>query len=150
MIRRPPRSTLFPYTTLFRSPDGTRIAYFSDQSGEVALYIKNQNGQGEAQKVDLGTPPSYFYLPTWSPDSKKIAYADKRLHLWYVNLENKTPVKVFRDRFTGDQQIYRAAWSPDSRWLAYTQQELSHMRSVHLNSLETGHSQRVKIGRAHV
>src|SRR3954462_16045438 len=24
MIRRPPRSTLFPYTTLFRSPDGGR------------------------------------------------------------------------------------------------------------------------------
>src|SRR3712207_7732259 len=24
MIRRPPRSTLFPYTTLFRSPDGTK------------------------------------------------------------------------------------------------------------------------------
>src|SRR5260370_4569527 len=24
MIRRPPRSTLFPYTTLFRSLDGTR------------------------------------------------------------------------------------------------------------------------------
>src|SRR5687768_17740508 len=24
MIRRPPRSTLFPYTTLFRSPDGPR------------------------------------------------------------------------------------------------------------------------------
>src|SRR3712207_7299950 len=28
MIRRPPRSTLFPYTTLFRSEDGPRrIAY---------------------------------------------------------------------------------------------------------------------------
>src|SRR3712207_7763776 len=27
MIRRPPRSTLFPYTTLFRSPDlGLRVA----------------------------------------------------------------------------------------------------------------------------
>src|SRR5258706_9373821 len=26
MIRRPPRSTLFPYTTLFRSPDGVRNA----------------------------------------------------------------------------------------------------------------------------
>src|SRR3712207_8760750 len=24
MIRRPPRSTLFPYTTLFRSPTGTK------------------------------------------------------------------------------------------------------------------------------
>src|SRR3712207_8432809 len=26
MIRRPPRSTLFPYTTLFRSQDGARLA----------------------------------------------------------------------------------------------------------------------------
>src|SRR5215470_1579814 len=128
------------------SPDGSRIAYFSDQSGEVALYIKNQNGQGEAQKIDLGTPSSYFYFPTWSPDSKKIAYADRRLNLWYVDLEKKTPVKVFHDRFTGDQQIYRAAWSPDSKWLAYTQQELSHMRSVFLYSLETGQSQRVTDG----
>src|SRR3712207_8096579 len=25
MIRRPPRSTLFPYTTLFRSPDRPRV-----------------------------------------------------------------------------------------------------------------------------
>src|SRR2546429_8616735 len=25
MIRRPPRSTLFPYTTLFRSPSGVRV-----------------------------------------------------------------------------------------------------------------------------
>src|SRR2546429_7312568 len=27
MIRRPPRSTLFPYTTLFRSPDRPDISY---------------------------------------------------------------------------------------------------------------------------
>src|SRR5260370_16263075 len=27
MIRRPPRSTLFPYTTLFRSNDGPRLAH---------------------------------------------------------------------------------------------------------------------------
>src|SRR2546430_12682654 len=27
MIRRPPRSTLFPYTTLFRSPLGEHIVY---------------------------------------------------------------------------------------------------------------------------
>src|SRR5258708_31739900 len=27
MIRRPPRSTLFPYTTLFRSPEHARLLY---------------------------------------------------------------------------------------------------------------------------
>src|SRR3712207_8681911 len=30
MIRRPPRSTLFPYTTLFRSADGTTRRYRVD------------------------------------------------------------------------------------------------------------------------
>src|SRR5256885_10674576 len=29
MIRRPPRSTLFPYTTLFRSPQWSSRAHFS-------------------------------------------------------------------------------------------------------------------------
>src|SRR3712207_9441435 len=33
MIRRPPRSTLFPYTTLFRSDDGLGIAA-QDATGE--------------------------------------------------------------------------------------------------------------------
>src|SRR2546422_5239644 len=28
MIRRPPRSTLFPYTTLFRSARGQKLAYW--------------------------------------------------------------------------------------------------------------------------
>src|SRR5258708_32043608 len=30
MIRRPPRSTLFPYTTLFRSPDRRGVAVATD------------------------------------------------------------------------------------------------------------------------
>src|SRR2546426_3189987 len=34
MIRRPPRSTLFPYTTLFRSLQGTRGGNSPHQGGE--------------------------------------------------------------------------------------------------------------------
>src|SRR5256885_4228148 len=33
MIRRPPRSTLFPYTTLFRSYGTTEPRYFSTSAG---------------------------------------------------------------------------------------------------------------------
>src|SRR2546427_3863803 len=40
MIRRPPRSTLFPYTTLFRSAfarDGEHCAWYHDADHAVAL-----------------------------------------------------------------------------------------------------------------
>src|SRR5256885_10918592 len=36
MIRRPPRSTLFPYTTLFRSPPGDETRSPADARGEPA------------------------------------------------------------------------------------------------------------------
>src|SRR5947207_15648832 len=55
------------------SPDGKRIAYFSDESGEYALHIRQQSGAGTVEKYDLGKPPAFFYSPTWSPDNKKIA-----------------------------------------------------------------------------
>src|SRR5687768_17721038 len=38
MIRRPPRSTLFPYTTLFRSHD-TQAVIFVVQSGAATLVL---------------------------------------------------------------------------------------------------------------
>src|SRR2546427_3543879 len=51
MIRRPPRSTLFPYTTLFRS---IQIAF--DPEGrmwvlEMRGYMPNIEGDGELEKV---------------------------------------------------------------------------------------------------
>jgi tricorn protease len=69
------------------SPDGKWIAFFSDESGEYALHLVDQSGLGEVKKISLGNPPSFFYGPTWSPDSKKIAYTDKRLNVWYVDIE---------------------------------------------------------------
>src|SRR3989442_5886011 len=40
MIRRPPRSTLFPYTTLFRSPIEMRVSeMLTGTRGDVAIKI---------------------------------------------------------------------------------------------------------------
>src|SRR2546427_24729 len=49
MIRRPPRSTLFPYTTLFRSFTGTVVAithdrYFLDNAAEWILELDRGHG----------------------------------------------------------------------------------------------------------
>ena len=117
------------------SPDGTRIAYFSDESGEYALHVRRQDGLGEIQKIDLGAPRSIFYSPTWSPDSSRIAYSDKRLNLWVVELAHPTPVKVDTDRFDSPNQEFDVRWSPDSRWLVYTKQLPSQLRAVFVYSL---------------
>ncbi|MGH8371632.1 MAG: S41 family peptidase [Gammaproteobacteria bacterium] len=119
------------------SPDGKSVAYFSDASGEYALYIRDQDGLKPPRKIDLGNPPSFFYSPVWSPDSKKIAYSDKRLNLWYVDLEHPTPVKVDTDRFDTPLQEFDAAWSPDSKWITYTKQLPNHLHGVFVYSLAT-------------
>ena len=119
------------------SPDGNSIAWFSDESGEYALHIRNQSGLGEIRKVPLGQPPSFYYKPTWSPDSRKIAYSDKRLHLWYIDLTNGVPVKVDTDYYDEGPAPFNVVWSPDSRWLAYNRILPSHLHAVFVYSLET-------------
>jgi tricorn protease len=126
------------------SPDGKSIAYFSDESGEYALHISPQNGLGPITKIDLGKPPSFFYSPIWSPDSKKITYSDKRLNLWYIDLEKKTPVRVDTDLFEGAS--FNPAWSPDSKWLAYTKQLDSRMHAIFVYSLETAKATQITDG----
>jgi tricorn protease len=128
------------------SPDGNSIAYFSDESGEYALHIRGQNGLGTVKKIDLGKPPSFVYSPVWSPDNKKIAYSDKRLNLWYVDLDHPSPVKVDTDRFDSPLQEFDVDWSPDSKWLAYTLQLENHLRAVYVYSLESHKATQVTDG----
>ena len=76
------------------SRDGKSVAFFSDESGEYALHVVDQSGLGAVKKISLGNPPSFFYGPTWSPDSKKISFTDKRLNIWYADVEKGAVVKV--------------------------------------------------------
>jgi tricorn protease len=54
------------------SPDGKTVAYFSDESGEYALHLRDQTGLGDVKKISLGSPGSFYYSPIWSPDAKNI------------------------------------------------------------------------------
>jgi tricorn protease len=114
------------------SPDGQSIAYFSDESGEYALHIRNQDGTGEAAKIPLGK--AFYTTPRWSPDSKKIAYQDNHDRLFYVDLAAKKPVLVETDYYENGGSM-TAAWSPDSQWLTYSKTLKSHMSAVCLYSL---------------
>src|SRR3712207_8907126 len=51
MIRRPPRSTLFPYTTLFRSLEGDAIAARSEPSAEHADVVQCEHAGGDGEEA---------------------------------------------------------------------------------------------------
>jgi len=128
------------------SPDGKSIAYFSDVSGDYALHVRAQNGLGEPRTIALGEPPSFFYAPTWSPDSRRIVYSDKRLNLWMVDLAAGTPRKLDTDLFDTPLQAFDAVWSPDGRWLAYTKQLPNHLNAVFVYSFATNKAVQVTDG----
>jgi tricorn protease len=127
------------------SPDGKQIAYFSDESGEYMLHLRDAKGTGAVKKIALGDSPSFYYRPVWSPDGKKIAYSDKRLILWYVDLAGGQSTKVDSHTFF-NMPIFDAAWSPDSRWLAYTKQLGNKLRAVFFHDTTTGKNHQITDG----
>ncbi|MDH3493137.1 MAG: PDZ domain-containing protein, partial [Acidobacteriota bacterium] len=120
------------------SPDGKWIAYFSDESGEYALHMREQSGLGETKKISLGNPSSYFYTPKFSPDGKKIMFRDKRLNIWYLTIETGKLTKVDTNTFENPFPVMQPNWSPDSNWIVYTKQRRNRLGAVHVYSLETG------------
>lgn len=126
------------------SPDGKWISYFSEESGEYALHLRDQKGEGEVKKIAL--PPNFYGSPTWSPDSKKIALTDHKMQLWYLEIDKGQPVKVDSNPIGFNDDVLDPVWSPDSKWLTYAKQLPNLLRAVFVYSLETGKASQITDG----
>src|SRR2546430_16424706 len=89
MIRRPPRSTLFPYTTLFRSQTLRRIrnsaSYAANKDPAVAALLRVPNAEiyaidvsfpalkDKAERDYLNQQPTSFVLPAEAIDRLRAA-----------------------------------------------------------------------------
>lgn len=124
------------------SPDGKWIAYISDATGEDEIYIAPQDGSGAPVQLTKNAD-TYKYQPYWSPDSKKLLWADKKLRLQFVDVESKTVTLVAQAK-AWEYSDY--AWSPDSKWIAYAQAEEKQMTTVYLYSLDANKSYAVTDG----
>lgn len=115
------------------SPDGKTIAYLSDESGEYALHLRAQSGDGEPVKIPLKA--GFYQTPRFSPDSGKIALVDSFDKLWYVDLATKQQVEVDHDYYQMRNGNIAANWSPDTKWLTYSKVLPNNLSAVYLYSL---------------
>ena len=129
------------------SPDGQSVAYFSDEGGLYALHVASQKGAADegpsaVRKFRLAAEPAYYFHPVWSPDSKKIAFHDNRLHTFVLDTVTGRVSTVgepdVHGGFTASQS--QVAWSPDSRWLIYPHSTANKLHVLMLWSATTGAS----------
>ena len=116
------------------SPDGRWIAYISDATGEDEIWMAPQDGSGTAKQITSGAD-TYKYQPYWSPDSKKLLWADKKLRLQYVDVETRKVVLVAQ---ATAWEFSDYCWSPDSKWIAFARPEDKVMTTIQLYSVEHG------------
>lgn len=117
------------------SPDGARIAWFSDQDGDYQLVLDDQDGMGDRQTITL-PEPTFNYTPSWSPDSKYIFYTDANLKLWLIDLQKNEVRKIDQGTFLHPMRTMDPVWSPDSRWIVYAKRLPSQFHVLMAYSLE--------------
>ncbi|MBD3161117.1 MAG: hypothetical protein GF346_02985 [Candidatus Eisenbacteria bacterium] len=98
-------------------PEGERVVYVTDESGEQEIVTADAWGRGDVKTVKGADRSGWHHPPVWSPDGERIAYADMTHRLYVVDADGGTPREVDRDEHS---EIRWYSWSPDGRWLAYS------------------------------
>src|SRR3712207_1647599 len=102
MIRRPPRSTLFPYTTLFRSLSGLRVFDIRDPKNpkEIAYHVAPPSHVSETGSTFIDEEANWaMSQPAFAPERGEIWYSDGTSGFYTLKMD--PDVWPFRDAAAG-------------------------------------------------
>jgi Tol biopolymer transport system component/DNA-binding winged helix-turn-helix (wHTH) protein len=97
------------------SPDGQKLAYMSDRSGTMEIWVSNRDGSRPFQLTAVGGAGT----PRWSPDSQSIVFDVNRQEggskVVRINLRGGAPQILTPD----DSPSVVPSWSRDGKWIYF-------------------------------
>jgi len=97
------------------SPDGTKIAYMSDRSGTMEIWVSDRLGNNATQLTAIGRTGT----PRWSSDSRSIAFDAKGRNgdtaIYTVSLSEAVPRLLVGDT----RENVCPSWSRDGKWVYF-------------------------------
>ncbi len=114
------------------SPDGRRIAFVSDRTGETEIWVIAQDGSGEAEQLTEGSVGRHYGGLLWSPDSDRIAFVDQAGRIGIVGAAPGGPRDIVE--VADHPRPFGASydWSPRGDWLAVGLGDDNDFNSIHL------------------
>ena len=100
------------------SPDGKTIAYFSDESGEYALHLRQPERHGRSEE-DHAWDKAFYFRAALVARQQEDRIPGQPLRISGTWTSSRKPVMVDKDYYAVGNGL-RPAWSPDSKWLAYS------------------------------
>ena len=96
------------------SPDGKKLAYMSDRSGTMEIWVSNSDGSNGFQLSAVGAAGT----PRWSPDSLSVAFdvtTPNGAKIVTMNLHGGGPLTLTQDAF----HSVCPSWSHDGKWVYF-------------------------------
>ena len=127
------------------SPDGQQIAFtgyrdagFGGAAWDIDIYVMDPDGKNRKRLTRI---PGNNSNPSWSPDSKRIAFVNSRpeaTEIYVMNADGTRQKRLTHDGNRGNKR--EPSWSPDGQSIAFM---LNNLRSIQIYVMESdGKNQR--------